>query len=359
MQKLDEEWSSLENELNQFQIKHKDYVKKLEEVESMKKNYSQQFNKLKKKLSYFQETLEKTSKTQPFEQIQDDTISLESMNEKFNERLDYMRHISDTFPRPNGIYLRTILGGICVSILNKEEKLNYKEEYEKFKFRITLISFVFSFLLIFIRTYRVLDASFNFLLVWYYCTLTIRESILVVNGSQIKGWWQAHHFITTVCTAILLIWPDSESYQLFRQQFIYFSFYLSIVQVLQCYYQNGVLYRLRALGEKQDMDTTMEGFQTWMTKGLSFLLPFLFFGYFWELYNSYVLFTISLSESCHEWQVTVLCIIFLVLFCGNFYTTFIVVRKRYSTKISDKIKRLKATYNVLKSQRSQEAEKKE
>lgn len=23
---------------------------------------------------------------------------------------------------------------------------------------------------------------------------------------SIKGWWQAHHFITTVCTAILLIW---------------------------------------------------------------------------------------------------------------------------------------------------------
>ena len=34
-----------------------------------------------------------------------------------------------------------------------------------------------------------------------------------------------------------------------------------------------------ALGEKEDMDTTVEGFQSWMTRGLSFLLPFLFFGY--------------------------------------------------------------------------------
>lgn len=31
---------------------------------------------------------------------------------------------------------------------------------------------------------RVLDALFNFLLVWYYCTLTIRESILISNGSR-------------------------------------------------------------------------------------------------------------------------------------------------------------------------------
>lgn len=28
------------------------------------------------------------------------------------------------------------------------------------------------------------DAAFNFLLVWYYCTLTIRESILINNGSR-------------------------------------------------------------------------------------------------------------------------------------------------------------------------------
>lgn len=31
---------------------------------------------------------------------------------------------------------------------------------------------------------RVTDAVFNFLLVWYYCTLTIRESILINNGSK-------------------------------------------------------------------------------------------------------------------------------------------------------------------------------
>ena len=31
---------------------------------------------------------------------------------------------------------------------------------------------------------RWVDALLNFLLVWYYCTLTIRESILIVNGSR-------------------------------------------------------------------------------------------------------------------------------------------------------------------------------
>ena len=31
---------------------------------------------------------------------------------------------------------------------------------------------------------RVTDAVFNFVLVWYYCTLTIREGILINNGSK-------------------------------------------------------------------------------------------------------------------------------------------------------------------------------
>ena len=52
-----------------------------------------------------------------------------------------------------------------------------------------------------------------------------------------------------------------------------------VVQVVQFYYQTGILYRLRALGVRNDMDITREGFHSWMFKGFSFLLPFLFIGY--------------------------------------------------------------------------------
>lgn len=65
------------------------------------------------------------------------------------------------------------------------------------------------------------------LLFRYYCTLTIRESILKVNGSRIKGWWRLHHFISTVCAGVLLIWPQGEPWQLFRTQFMYFNVYIS------------------------------------------------------------------------------------------------------------------------------------
>lgn len=86
--------------------------------------------------------------------------------------------------------------------------------------------------------FRALDALFNFLLVWYYCTLTIRESILITNGSRsvlwwltaqssmndscvgilgswccfhtscfrIKGWWVFHHYVSTFLSGVMLTW---------------------------------------------------------------------------------------------------------------------------------------------------------
>lgn len=75
--------------------------------------------------------------------------------------------------------------------------------------------------------FRALELSYIFLLVWYYCTLTIRESILKLNGSRIKGWWRFHHFFSTAAAGILLIWPDNETWLAFRNQFVLFTIYLS------------------------------------------------------------------------------------------------------------------------------------
>jgi len=71
-----------------------------------------------------------------------------------------------------------------------------------------------------------------FLLVWYYCTLTIRESILKVNGSKVKGWWRVHHFISTVLSGVLLIWPNNSIYYEFRSQFMWFNVYISKISFM-------------------------------------------------------------------------------------------------------------------------------
>ncbi len=49
------------------------------------------------------------------------------------------------------------------------------------------------------HVHRVIDEIFNFLLVWYYCTLTIRESILMSNGSR----WVHVHFKVHLVNAVI------------------------------------------------------------------------------------------------------------------------------------------------------------
>jgi hypothetical protein len=205
--------------------------------------------------------------------------------------------------------------------MNKKDKFGYKDEYEKFKITVTVICMIVS-LACAILHFRVVDAVLHFLLVWYYCTLTIRESILRANGSRIKGWWVAHHYLSAILCGVLLTWPDGVCYQSFRTQFILFSLYLSFVQLIQCQYQRGCLYRLRSLGKRHSMDITIEGFHSWMFRGLSFVLPFLFVGYAFQLYNAYVLFNYWRLAICPmQWQILAISILFLLLALGNTMTT--------------------------------------
>merc|ERR1719266_50793 len=222
-------------------------------------------------------------------------------------------------PKESGKYLKLILGNVNVSILDQKTRYDYKDQYEQFKLILNIIGFFLSVLCIYFQ-HRILDVVFIFLILWYYCTLTIRESILRVNGSRIRGWWRAHHFISTVTGGVLLVWPDGECYQSFRHQFMLFNMYLGFLQYLQFTYQKGCLYRLRSLGERNDMDITIDGFHSWMWKGLSFLLPFLFTGYIWQLYNAYTLFYLS-YETGKTWHVPVLCFLFSLLGLGNIITT--------------------------------------
>nr|CAD7424619.1 unnamed protein product [Timema monikensis] len=245
--------------------------------------------------------------------------------------------MEQVLPKKNGMYLKIILGDVNVSILNKNDKFRYKDEYEKFKLVLSGIGFVLSVCNLFISV-RVLELSFMFLLVWYYCTLTIRESILKVNGSRIKGWWRLHHFISTVVAGVLLIWPNTAVWYEFRGQLMWFNVYVSFVQYLQFRYQRGVLYRLKALGERHNMDITIEGFHSWMWRGLSFLLPFLYTVYMFQLYNAYTLYQLSYHPDA-TWQVPFLALMFFVLFLGNIVTTSMVIPQKLH-------ERMKLTYQL-------------
>ncbi|BFZ05375.1 hypothetical protein BsWGS_08414 [Bradybaena similaris] len=317
-----EDWNDLEKEYIQLEEDHKNYCELLSRLSSAQQKCLSQIAHHRYRIKCIGDLLNRASKAPHGEE---ERKQIADLRLKIADRKINFHELEDNLPHKNGLYLRIILGQVNVSLLTKEAKFIYKKDYETFKLTISYIILALAFVSGFLVSSRWCDAVLNFLLVWYYCTLTIRESILRVNGSRIKGWWLTHHFISTVCAAISLIWPDGYTYSVFRYQHILFVIYLSWVYVLQYYYQSGCLYRLRSLGESHEMDITVEGFMSWMWKGLSFLLPFLYFGYFFQLYNAYILFQLAQHPQCDEWQVLALSIIHLTLFLGNVQTTSLVV----------------------------------
>ncbi|XP_011831696.1 PREDICTED: transmembrane protein 120A isoform X1 [Mandrillus leucophaeus] len=292
------DWEDLQQDFQNIQETHRLYRLKLEELTKLQNNCTSSITRQKKRLQELALTLKKCKPSLPAEA----EGAAQELENQMKERQGLFFDMEAYLPKKNGLYLSLVLGNVNVTLLSKQAKFAYKDEYEKFKLYLTIILILISFTCRFLLNSRVTDATFNFLLVWYYCTLTIRESILINNGSRIKGWWVFHHYVSTFLSGVMLTWPDGLMYQKFRNQFLSFSMYQSFVQFLQYYYQSGCLYRLRALGERHTMDLTVEGFQSWMWRGLTFLLPFLFFGHFWQLFNALTLFNLARDPQCKEWQ---------------------------------------------------------
>ncbi|OXU25504.1 hypothetical protein TSAR_000314 [Trichomalopsis sarcophagae] len=286
------DWNDLQNDYKELEALNRTYLAKLEEVGELQKKCQNGISHQKYRMGVIKKSLKQLHASETRQMLDKD----------MQRREQQIHEMEQTLPKANGTYLSIILGSVNVSILNKNDKT--------------------------------LELSFMFLLVWYYCTLTIRESILKVNGSRIKGWWRFHHFLSTVVSGVLLVWPNTGPWYAFRGQFMWFNVYISVVQYLQFRYQRGVLYRLKALGERHNMDITIEGFHSWMWRGLSFLLPFLFFGYFFQLYNAYTLLKLTWHPEA-TWHVPVLSAMFLVLFLGNMTTTIMVIPQKLRSRVMD------------------------
>lgn len=332
-------WSQLEaehieneEELNKLEAIHKDYQTAVHNANKLQQKLSETIEKKSRRLHIFRKKIRKSETHTDLE-----TNLKYDIDEKIEFRNNQLLRFRDTLPKKGELYLRIILGSLNVNLIEKDVRLKYKEEYERFKLILNLIIFILSFVTLFVN-YKALDAALQFLLVWYHCTLTIRESILIANGSRIHGWWRALQFITTIQAGIIILWPDGSSYTEFRGYFILYTVYTAFLQYLQFYYQHSCLYRLRALGERYDMDVTLQGFHSWMWKGLSFLLPFLYVGYAFQIYNAYTLHQLYQKSETHEWQVIFTSFIYFIIFLGNVVTTTLVATQKFRQGFSSKLR---------------------
>ncbi|XP_046495918.1 transmembrane protein 120B isoform X2 [Equus quagga] len=254
LERCEREWHELEGEFQELQETHRIYKQKLEELTALQTLCSSSINKQKTRLKDLKHTLQRYKHHASREEAE----LVQQMGASIKERQNIFFDMEAYLPKKNGLYLNLVLGNVNVTLLSNQAKFAYKDEYEKFKLYLTIILLLGAVMCRFVLHYRVTDEVFNFLLVWYYCTLTIRESILISNGSRL-------------CPVPAILLPEGLP--------------------------------LPAAGPGgEESPGPHEGFQSWMWRGLTFLLPFLFCGHFWQLYNAVTLFELSSHEECKEWQ---------------------------------------------------------
>ncbi|CAL2035215.1 unnamed protein product [Caenorhabditis brenneri] len=339
-EKLENEWKLVQDDFQKLERIHDEYIQKSRQVSKFQdtagkamKHHNYLIKNWKETMRQTQQTIDKLESPDQKKTAQERVAKLREELEVSNLRL---RDMQGELPaQSNGFYLNLILGSnLNVSLLTKTEKFKYKEEYEGFKWNITILICVLA-LISWMWPFRVFDSILCFLMVWYYCTLTIRESVLRVNGSKIKGWWLSHHYLSCAVPGIVLTWKDGLCYQEFRPYFLVFTFYISLVQLAQNQYQSGCLRRLHSLGQGHQMDITVEGFTSWQFKGLTFLLPFLTIGYLFQLYLSWKLFGHTKTDACDGlWQVWALSLLLGAIAGGNIVTTSMVCIRKLKTSPS-------------------------
>lgn len=355
MSSLDE----LRQSLNQIDNSTRELDKKYASFHETQQN-------LKKQLKSSKKTLKALKKSVYQSKNLDDLEKLHNLENQIN-------CISDNLPKNNSRYLRAIIGDhLNVILPGVEARKNYKIGYENFKLRVNSIIFLFTVSLIWSNYYLVnktrkyqlfqmktpsLSPKYGdplflalvridiFLNLWYYSTLTVRESILIANGSRIKGWWVVHHYISIILCGVCITIPNG-SEEKYVMAFLFYLSYNSVISLLQFTYQKAALYGLRATGnynrknDKSDnsqelLVTTDLGFTFSVAKFMSLgkLLPFLFFAYFLQFYNAFVLIQASVSafrdRILLHWQVPVLGGLFLMLGLGNSVTMLQVLRQKY------------------------------
>ncbi|CAH1961149.1 unnamed protein product [Acanthoscelides obtectus] len=117
-----EEWDELNNDFKQLEIDNKTYIQHLDQLTNLQKKCQSHLTHQRYRLDIIQRTLKELEKTKDKEKHKEDEEKIKELESNILKRKAQLHEVEQTLPKPNGIYLKIILGNVNVSILNKEEK---------------------------------------------------------------------------------------------------------------------------------------------------------------------------------------------------------------------------------------------
>jgi hypothetical protein len=235
-------------------------------------------------------------------------------------------------------YLQLFLGNMNVTIYRTKDRILYKDNYNEFKQKSTLLFILFPLIqLLFFQPgtttlpfSKVILSSSNWSywffqihscwLVYYYCSSSLRENILYWNGSSMKSWWIIHHYISIGMTLMMM----SLSEQIIAEKlrwFDWFGLVQGAIMLFQNMYQKKRNYVRRTLGKAVLTDVYSTETLAEKPTDLIWLVPMLYGLYITEFWFGYE-FIRMVFEISHA-QLGCFCIGvgFCILAIGNVFTT--------------------------------------
>ncbi|EHY65627.1 hypothetical protein NEAUS04_1134 [Nematocida ausubeli] len=211
--------------------------------------------------------------------------------------------------------------GISEIKLPEKLRYKYKSDYETFKLTSTIAVTILTLLNLLFFSSKIMDTVQILIQMYIYSTLTIREHILINNGSHIKRWWILHHYICIVITGMMLTCPD-ESFSFIRTPVLKFLFVLSCSQLVQYQYQMRRLYILRALKKADPLEITSDVMNVslmanlWVAVGILVLFQFI------QMYVSYYIYTLHVLHAWRHYQPFIGALLIGAMSFGNMFTIF-------------------------------------
>eukprot|EP01083_Nonionella_stella_P189991 703842_1 len=229
-------------------------------------------------------------------------------------------------------FLRFGLGKVNVRVWSSKDKDRLKEEYNKFKWRTAFIFLIFPIFQIFTnmggRTVRM------FHLLWmsyYYCTLSLRENVLRVNGSNIHPWWLWHHYISILMLVLVIIMEDVIVDEFMNAGFLWFFVFQGTVMLFQNVYQSKRHYARVATGKANVMDVGPAETLVEKPSNLISLVPLLYLTYILEI----IIGGLMIATACTtghgfsvSWKVLAQGIMWIAQGAGNSVTVAAVLMKK-------------------------------
>ncbi|KAI5171097.1 hypothetical protein NEFER03_0499 [Nematocida sp. LUAm3] len=206
--------------------------------------------------------------------------------------------------------------GVCELKLPEKAKHKYKTSYETFKLTSTIGVTLLTLINLILVKSKIMDTFQILSHLYIYSTLTIREHILLNNGSNIKKWWIFHHYICIVIAAMMFSCPEY-SFSLIRNIILKFLFFLSCSQLVQYQYQMRRLYVLRSLEKDASLETTSDHMTISLATNFIIVSLLLIFFQFIQMYVAYSIYTLHLKYKWTHYQPLVGSILIFTMAVGN------------------------------------------